>query len=146
VLAAAERWHREVVNEGKGRGRSRGGPVAAPARCASVRGVRKIYHLLGKVLGAAVDAGMIAQSPCQRVPLPKIEREEMRFLTPVEIARLADAIRPRYRALVLVGAYGGLRIGELAGLRRSRVDLLRGHGGGRRDRHRGSRPAPTPKR
>jgi integrase len=50
----------------------------------------------------------------------------MRFLTPVEIARLADAIRPRYRALVLVGAYGGLRIGELAGLRRERVDVLRG--------------------
>jgi integrase len=88
--------------------------------------VRKTYHLLGKVLAAAVDAGMIVQSPCQRVPLPKIEREEMRFLTPPEIARLADAIRPGYRALVLVGAYGGLRIGELAGLRRSRVDLLRG--------------------
>jgi hypothetical protein len=50
----------------------------------------------------------------------------MRFLTPVEIARLADAIRPRYRALVLVGAYGGLHIGELAGLRRERVELLRG--------------------
>ena len=88
--------------------------------------VRKTYHLLGKVLSAAVDAGMITQSPCQRVPLPTIEREEMRFLTPPEIARLADAIRPSYRALVLVGAYGGLRIGELAGLRRSRVDLLRG--------------------
>jgi integrase len=50
----------------------------------------------------------------------------MRFLTPVEIGRLTDAIRPPYRALVLVGAYGGLRIGELAGLRRERVDLLRG--------------------
>jgi integrase len=85
--------------------------------------VRKTYHLLGKVLAAAVDAGMIAQSPCQRVPLPKIEREEVRFLTPAEIARLADAIRSRYHALVLAGAYGGLRIGELAGLRRSRVDL-----------------------
>jgi integrase len=60
------------------------------------------------------------------VPLPKVEREEMRFLTPAEVATLADAIAPRYRALVLVGAYGGLRIGELAGLRRSRVDLLRG--------------------
>jgi integrase len=34
--------------------------------------------------------------------------------------------RPSYRALVMVGADGGLRIGELAGLRRSRVDLLRG--------------------
>jgi integrase len=41
----------------------------------------------------------------------------MRFLTPAEVATLADAIQPRYRALVLVGAYGGLRIGELAGLR-----------------------------
>ena len=34
--------------------------------------------------------------------------------------------RRRYRALILLGAYGGLRIGEMAGLRRSRVDLLRG--------------------
>ena len=88
--------------------------------------VVKAYHLLGKVLAGAVDAGMIAQSPCRRISLPKIEREEMRFLTPVEVARLADAIRPSYRPLVLIGAYGGLRIGELAGLRRERVDLLRG--------------------
>jgi integrase len=50
----------------------------------------------------------------------------MRFLTPAEIITMADAIRPLYRTLVLVGAYGGLRIGELAGLRRGRVDLLRG--------------------
>jgi integrase len=88
--------------------------------------VQKAHPLLDKVMGAAVDAGMLAQSPCRRVPLPKVEREEMRFLTPAEVATLADAIASRYRALVLVGAYGGLRIGELAGLRRSRVDLLRG--------------------
>ena len=50
----------------------------------------------------------------------------MRFLTPAEVARLADAISPRYRALVLLAAYGGLRIGELAGLRRGRVNLVRG--------------------
>ena len=88
--------------------------------------VVKAYQLLGKVLAAAVDAGYLAQTPCRNVPLPAIEREEMRFLTPTEIATLAEAIRPRYRALVFVGAYGGLRIGELAGLRRSRVDHLRG--------------------
>ena len=88
--------------------------------------VRRAYQLLGKVLGAAVDAGMIAQNPCRRVPLPRIERREMRFLTPVEVARLADSIRPGYRALVLLGAYGGLRIGEMAGLRRGRVDLDQG--------------------
>jgi integrase len=60
------------------------------------------------------------------VPLPKIEREEMRFLTPAEIVDLAEAIHARHRALVFVGAYGGLRIGELAGLRPSRVDLPAG--------------------
>src|ERR671913_2070927 len=88
--------------------------------------VTKAYQLLGKVLAAAVDAGYLAQSPCRNVPLPTVEREEMRFLTPTEIVALAEAIRPTYRALVFVGAYGGLRIGELAGLRRSRIDLLRG--------------------
>lgn len=49
----------------------------------------------------------------------------MRFLSPDEIARLAAIITPRYRSLVLVGAYGGLRIGVLAGLRRGGVDVLR---------------------
>jgi hypothetical protein len=39
----------------------------------------------------------------------------MRFLNPTEVARLADVIDVRYRALVLVAAYGGLRIGELVG-------------------------------
>ena len=56
--------------------------------------VQKAYQLLGKVMGAAVDAGMLAQTPCRRVPLPKVEREEMRFLTPAEVATLADAIQP----------------------------------------------------
>jgi hypothetical protein len=63
--------------------------------------VVKAYQLLGKVLAAAVDAGYLAQSPCRNVPLPKIEREEMRFLTPAEIVDLAEAIHARYRALVL---------------------------------------------
>jgi integrase len=38
---------------------------------------------------------------------------------------LADTIRPRYRALVLTGAYTGLRPGELATLSVDRLDLLR---------------------
>jgi integrase len=72
---------------------------------------------------AAVAADMLTVSPCRGVPLPRVEHEEMRYLNPVEIACLTDVIRPQYRTLVFVGAYGGLRIGELAGLRRSRVDL-----------------------
>jgi integrase len=91
----------------------------APATC------QKAFQILGKIMSAGVDAGIIPTNPCDRVPLPRVEREEMRFLNPEEVARLAAAITPRYRALVLLGAYGGLRIGELAGLRRGRIDVLR---------------------
>jgi integrase len=104
----------------------RGWVAELAARGLAPATVQKAYQLLGKLMAAAVDANMIAASPCRRVPLPRIEREEMRFLTPAEINRLADAIGVRYRALVLLGAYGGLRIGEMAGLRRGRVDLKRG--------------------
>ena len=88
--------------------------------------VVKAYQLLGRTMTAAVNADMLPRSPCRAVRLPRVEREEMRFLNPAQVATLADVIGSRYRALVLLGAYGGLRIGELAGLRRSRVDLLRG--------------------
>jgi site-specific recombinase XerC len=89
--------------------------------------VHKAYQLFAKTMVAAVDGGMLAQTPCRGVALPKVEHEEMRYLNPAEIACLAEVIRPGYQALVFVGAYGGLRIGELAGLRRSRVDLDAGN-------------------
>ena len=85
--------------------------------------MHKAYQLFAKAMAAAVDGGMLAVTPCRGVPLPKVEHEEMRYLNPAEIACLAEAIRPGYQALVFLGAYGGLRIGELAGLRRSRIDL-----------------------
>lgn len=88
--------------------------------------VVKAYQILAKILRAAVDGGLIPSTPCRGVPLPRVEREEMRFLTPSQVANLADVIDPRFRALVLVAAYGGLRRAELAGLRTSRVNLPRG--------------------
>ena len=43
---------------------------------------------------------------------------------PDEVAKLVEAVHPRYQAMVLLAAYCSLRFGELAGLRRSRLDLL----------------------
>src|SRR4029453_2469856 len=88
--------------------------------------VQKAYQLLGKIMGAAVDAGMLAQSPCRGGGPPQGGGGGRARPAPAGVAALAPGIGRRYRALVLVGAYGGLRIGELAGLRRRRVDLLRG--------------------
>jgi integrase len=88
--------------------------------------VRTVYQRFSRVMTTAVDAGMIARTPCRRIKLPKVDQEEIRFLSPADIGRLADAIRPEYRALVLLGAYGGLRIGEMAALRRHDVDFEHG--------------------
>ena len=87
--------------------------------------IRKAYQLLGQVFEAAVTSDLIGRSPCRGVNLPPIPREEMRFLTVDEIEALAAAIDPRYRVLVLTGAWTGLRFGEAAGLEAGGLDLLR---------------------
>ena len=68
---------------------------------------------------------LIPLSPARDVKLPKIERREPEALTADQVMSLAEAMDPRYRALVLVGAFGGLRIGELAGLQLGDFDPLR---------------------
>ena len=86
--------------------------------------VHKAAQILSKLLRAAVDDGRLATNPAARLEPPRVEREEMRNLTPGEVDELAGAIDPRYRALVYLGAYGGLRLGELLALRRDRVNPL----------------------
>jgi len=59
------------------------------------------------------------------VKLPRIARTEQRFLTAVEVERVADAIGEHFGPLVYSGAYLGSRWGELAGLRGERLNLLK---------------------
>jgi len=84
--------------------------------------IRKAYQLLCRTFDAAVQSGVILRTPCRGVQLPANETAEMRFLSPTEIKDLADAINPRFRALVLTGAYTGARFGELAALRINEFD------------------------
>jgi integrase len=86
----------------------------------------KAYRLLSRIFGAAVEAGYLLRNPCTVKGAGQERAPEMRFATVAQVAALADAIGPRYRALVLVAAYGGLRWGELVGLKVKRVDLLHG--------------------
>jgi integrase len=87
--------------------------------------VAQAYRTLNRVLAAAVDDELIGRNPLRGVKPPRIEPEPMRFLTHDEVALLATAIDARYRALVYLAAYSGLRAGELVALRRPHVDLLR---------------------
>lgn len=88
--------------------------------------VRRTHVVLAQLLDAAVDRGIILGSPAEGVRLPRIVRDEARFLTAAELERLSLAIDPRFRTMVLVMAWATLRLGEVSGLRRSDVDLIEG--------------------
>jgi integrase len=95
-----------------------GGGLAPATTC-------KAVQVFNKAMRAALEDRLISVNPVERLPLPRIEREEMRFLTPEELTHLAGTIDPRYRAFVLLAGYSGLRVGELFALRWDNVDMLR---------------------
>lgn len=85
--------------------------------------VHGCYRLLSRVMRAAERTEMIAASPCRDITLPRSETSEMLFLDAESLGRLAREAAP-YSLLVYSAGYLGLRWGELAGLRRARVDLV----------------------
>ncbi len=88
--------------------------------------IRQAHQCLSAILEQAVDDGIIGRNPARRVELPRLAQPEHRFLTAEQVARLAEAMPDRQsRTIVYVLAYGGLRWGELAAVRRSRIDVLR---------------------
>jgi integrase len=78
-----------------------------------------------RLLSAAVDNEAIVRNPGARVEAPKIEQERPWVLSMEEVDGLVEAVSDRYRALVLLAAYGSLRWSELVALRLDRLDLPR---------------------
>jgi integrase len=86
---------------------------------------RKAVFALRRCLAAAVADRRIPLNAAVDVPLPSERAKPPRFLSRTEVEWLAAAMPERYRALVLVGGYAGLRWGEAVGLTRASVDVLR---------------------
>ena len=86
--------------------------------------VRKAAQLVGASLEAAVDDGIIGSNPARKLPLPQVPAQEMHFMTPNEIEKLAGAVDARYRTMVVMAAYTGMRFGEIAGLSIEQLNLL----------------------
>src|SRR3546814_23229 len=83
----------------------------------------KCYRLLRAILNTAVDDGLLASNPCTIRGAGAENTTERKLPTLGQVFELADAVKPRYRALVLAAAFSGLRRGELFGLRREHVDV-----------------------
>lgn len=86
--------------------------------------VRTNVGVLRAVFNAAVESDLIGRSPVRAVRLAKAVGRARPTLTPEELFRLADAIGPRFRALVLVAGTLGLRWSEAVGLRVADVNFL----------------------
>lgn len=104
------------------------------------RSVRRCYDVLRAVFNYAVDADIIARSPCRGIKLPPVEAQRRHVVTAAELEVLAVEVGPDNASMVYLGALLGLRWGEVAGLRVGRVDfpcgtimvaeqLTRGEGG-----------------
>jgi integrase len=77
------------------------------------------YGLLHAILATAVKDELIDRNPCSiERAMSSNRRREPVILEVTEIAALAGAIGDRWRALVLLSAWCGLRWGEIAELRR----------------------------
>jgi len=86
----------------------------------------KAYRLLHAILETAVEDELVRRNPCL-VRRAVAERPAERPIASVaELAALAEAVPPRYRALVLLASWTGLRYGELAGLQRADLDVPNG--------------------
>ena len=85
--------------------------------------IKQSYRLLSQILASAVDCGLLEHDPSRGVKMPRDVRREISCLTAEDVEHLASAVLPRYRPLIHVLAYGGLRWGEATALRRFRCDL-----------------------
>lgn len=96
----------------------------------SPKTVRNLYGIARQIFAWAVRMDLIGRNPCEYIAMPKAERKEARFLDEEEFAQLWQIIREdaplKYQAAFVLAAFGGLRKGEVLGLRWDDLDLAKG--------------------
>lgn len=92
----------------------------------SPKTVNNILALAKKMLNTAVDMELLVANPWQSVRPIRAQEGEFQFWTPAERDQFLGAIRlvnEEFARLVCVACHTGLRMGELAGLRRGDIDF-----------------------
>lgn len=122
------RLYRDLLSHGRNDNKDSGGPLSANT-------VNKVHVLIGSMLNAAVDDGLIASNPARKARTVKAptgrqiraERPEIEAWTAAELRTFLDWDRDVYRddlyTLWLVIASTGMRRGEAIALRWGDVDL-----------------------
>lgn len=86
----------------------------------------KCYRLLRAICTTAVEDNLIPRNPCSIRGAGQERPSERPMFSLTQVQALAGTVDDRWRALILMAAWTGLRIGELAALRREDLDLESG--------------------
>lgn len=85
------------------------------------------YHrFLSSVLNTAVAWQLIPQNPCKNVKPPKSEHKESACLDDIQVLSLINALDKepiKYKTMIMLFLYSGMRRGELCGLEWSDIDF-----------------------
>lgn len=82
------------------------------------------YRLARAIMNTAVDDGVMRANPVRVKGAGREQSPERPVAMPDDVMSIAGAIDPRYQPMVLLAAWCSLRFGELASLRRRRINLL----------------------
>jgi integrase len=85
----------------------------------------RAYRIMHAILNTAVDDQLIARNPCRIRGAGSDPRNERTFVPAEVVLALADIAHERIRPMILVAGFGGLRYGELRGLRVRHYDRLK---------------------
>lgn len=87
--------------------------------------VSQIYRMLRTILTTAVDDGLIKANPAHVKGASRESMVERPLPAWDQVTALANAIEPRFSAMIWLAATTGLRFGELTGLRPADFDFDR---------------------
>jgi integrase len=88
--------------------------------------VYAFHRRLGQLYADAVHDGLVSRSPVSRRTSPPAPRQRPYVATTAQVWALHDALEVNFRPVVLLAAFAGLRVSEIAALRISDVDFTRG--------------------
>lgn len=106
-------WHATLINKSTQLGERR-----------SEYTIQKYANLFSSILKSAVDADMVEKSPFSKWKRHKVK--PLRKATPLEVSRvklLASTLAPKWRLLVWLPFFTGLRPSEALGLTIDRIDF-----------------------
>lgn len=100
-------------------------PVEANTSLSS-KTIQHHHRLLSCMLNTAVEWQMIVSNPCDRVKAPKATRKEADYLDDKQAIELINCLNSaplKYKAMIMLFIYSGMRRGELCGLNWTDIDF-----------------------